>query len=142
MKKIILPALLVVFSTGAAIAQCDKKFILTSSKTDYVDSTGAIQRSEDEVSTIEMNDSVLTIVPGKAERTMTGPVKLNECNWKVPYKEGKSVFRASLSNQNGEERDILITIEGKDGVITLLAILNNDENRRVKLKADSFKGKP
>ena len=141
MKKIILPALLILLSFGAAIAQCDKKFILTSSKTDYVDSSGALQRSVDELSTIEMNDSILNIVPGNAERTMTGQVKSHECNWKVPYKEGKSIFRASLSNQNGEERDILITIEGKDGVITLLAILNNDENRRVKLKADSFKGK-
>ena len=141
MKKIILPALLVMFSCGAAIAQCDKKFVLTSSKTDYLDSSGTIQRSEDEVSTIELNDSVLTIVPGNAERTMSGPVKLNECNWKVPYKEGKTVVKASLSNQNGEPRDILITIEGKDGVITLLAILNNDQNRRVKLKADSFQEK-
>jgi len=141
MKKIVLAALLVLLSFGTAMAQCDKKFVLTSSKTDYLDSSNNLQRSLDEESVVEISNSEIKVIPGNPERVMAGPVKSHECNWKVPYKEGKSIVKATVSNHDGETRDVLITIEGKDGAITFIAVLDNDQNRKVRLNVNSFQEK-
>jgi hypothetical protein len=138
MKKIILPSMLILFSAGITIAQCDKKFVLNSSKTEYLDSTGALQRFVDEPSIIEISNKQISIAPDGTEKKMTGPVKSHECNWKVPYKEGKSIIKAALSDQGGETKNVTITIEGKDGVVTFLATIDDDKSKRIRLKADSF----
>lgn len=141
MKKIILSFGFVFLGYGIALAQCDKKIIFTSSKTEYLDSTGTLQRSVNEQSIIEISKTEISVVPGNPDRKLTGPVRSAECDWKVPYKEGKSLVKATLSNTDGETREIMITIDGKDGVVTLTALLDNDQNRRIRLKADSFEEK-
>jgi hypothetical protein len=69
---------------------------------------------------------------------MTGTIKSDTCNWPVSYKEGKMVIKAVLNNENGESKNVTITITGKDGKITLLFELEGEPDDRIRVAADTF----
>ena len=122
-------------------AQCDKKLSLTSSKTEYLDASGQLKKSVDENTTIEISKTELTIVPGAEENKMAGPVKSVVCNWKNVFKKGKTVIKAILSDPSGDAKDVTITIEGKDGKVTLLAEVDEMPDHKIKLTLDKFEEK-
>lgn len=141
MKKIFF-AVLLLCASGAGFAQCDKPVILTSSKTEYLDASGNVERTEDEQSTVEIRKDTMIISPGNEPHTMMAAIKSNTCNWNVPFKEGKSVIKATLNNEDGTEtKNITITIEGKDGKIIFIAVMDHEPNRQIRLPIDAFKEK-
>jgi hypothetical protein len=137
MKKLILTFLLLTSLSAATFAQCDKKLVLTSSKTDHLDAAGAIIRTADEKALVEITKTTLDISIND-EHKMNGTITDNACNWKVPFKEGKSLIHAKMSNDNGEEKNVTITIEGKDGKVTLLFEMEGEQGDRVKIGIDKF----
>ena len=122
-------------------AQCDKKLVLHSSKTEYLDSTKTVMRAVDEVTVIEVTNAELIITPGGVDNRMSGPVKSTSCNWKIPFKEGKTVIKASLTDPSGDSKNVTITIEGKAGKMTLLAELDDEPNKKIKVAIDKFEEK-
>jgi hypothetical protein len=140
MKKIIFAlSLLLVFST-MTFAQCGKKIIITSSKTENLDASGTVEKTIEEKTIIEINKSDLTVTPGE-DRVMTGAIKSDSCNWKVPFKEGKSIIKATLADDGGDAKNVTITIEGKDGKITFLAEVEEMPDRKIRLVIDKFEEK-
>ncbi|MEP6584118.1 MAG: hypothetical protein ABJA90_07615 [Ginsengibacter sp.] len=139
MKKIFLSALLV-FSLGAvSFAQCDEQVILTSSTTEYLDSNNVVEKSVAENSTIKINKSAsLTIAPGN-DHEMTGTITQNSCDWKSPYKEGKSVISATIKDESGDVKNATLTIEGKDGKVTLVLEVKEMPGRKIRVAIDSFR---
>ncbi|MEO6541294.1 MAG: hypothetical protein ABIN74_09900 [Ferruginibacter sp.] len=137
MKKQVLVLLFVGIASISSYAQCEKKSILTSSTTEYLTSTGEIRKSKEEVTTIEFNSKEITIAPG--DHVMNGSVTLVSCDWKTPYKEGKSVFKSTLDAGEGQTMDVVITIEGKDGKVILMFEENAD--KRIRITADKFEEK-
>src|SRR6266700_3893183 len=97
MKKLIV--LLVALSAGSIMSfgQCDKKVILTSSKTEYLGADSSVQRSEDEITTVEFDKNTITIIPGSDDHRMAGKITAYTCNWPVLFKEGKTVIKVVLS---------------------------------------------
>jgi hypothetical protein len=138
MKKFILGFSLLLAGGISSFAQCGKKIVFTSSKTEYLDTTGALQNAEDEKTVIESDGKTITITPG--DHQMTGTIKSDSCNWKIPYKEGKSVIRAVITD-NGEEKKVVLTIEGKNGKVTLLAEVEGMMDRKIRVTADTFEEK-
>ena len=142
MKKIILPSLLLLLGAGAAIAQCGKKSVMKSNKTEYFDSSGNIQRTVDETALVEIDGSNIKIAPGDDGRVMAGPIKSDSCKWKIPFKEGKTVIKTDLTDERGEvHKDVTLTIEGKNGVITLLFEAPEIPDKKIKITAVSFEEK-
>jgi hypothetical protein len=140
MKQIflLLGSLVTIYS--ASQAQCDKNIRITASQTEYLDSTGNIQRVEPEKSTVEIIGKDIIVVPGSEENTMKGKVRYTECNWKVPFKEGKMIIKTDLE-RNGESRATTIVIEGKDGKVTFIAKADDSPNRLIRLTLDKFEEK-
>jgi hypothetical protein len=139
MKNMLVGALsflLIVVSSVTVIAQCNGNSVLTASQTIYLDSSNTVQRTVDEKSILEITKTDITITPGDDE-VMKGPIKLQECKWATPFKEGKSVIKTTLSNNN-ETINVTITIEGRGGVITMIASIDNEPNKRIKLVADKY----
>jgi hypothetical protein len=138
MKKILLAAVLL---TGGLLTygQCEKKVVLTSSKTEHLRADSTIERTDDEQTVIEFDKSTISITPG--ENHMTGTVKSYTCNWTTPYKVGKTRLKVTLTNPEGESRDATLTIEGKDGHIVFLAELDNMPDKKIRLFADKFEEK-
>jgi hypothetical protein len=139
MKKILtILALLAALSTYS-YSQCDKKVLLTSSKTEYLGADGTVQRSEDEHTDIVFDKTNITITPG--DHTMTGTIKSVTCDWQTPFKEGKMVLKVTIEHGEGGPMDVTITITGKDGKISFLAEVDKDANKKIRLTVDKFEEK-
>jgi hypothetical protein len=137
MKTIILFLSLLIAGSTICFAQCDKKVIFTTSKTEHLDPSGAVTRTDDEKAVVEIGKAALTITVND-EHKMTGPIKSNDCNWGVPFKSGKTVIKATLTDDSGSDKNVTITIEGKDGKVTLLFEMEGMPDDRIRVNADKF----
>jgi hypothetical protein len=141
MKNLAICALLLFCST-LTFGQCDKDLMLTSIKTEYVDAAAVLQRTVDEESTIEINKTQI-IVKGGDNPIMTGTIDAQSvvCNWSVPFKEGKTVFKAVFKDPNEGDFHVTFTIEGKAGVVTALMEIEETPDRKIRVTLTSFKEK-
>ncbi|MDB5016160.1 MAG: hypothetical protein JWQ84_992 [Mucilaginibacter sp.] len=137
MKTITMIVALLIAGITMGHAQCDKKVVLTSSKTEHMDAAGTVKRTDDETAKIEISKAELQISVN-GEHKMTGAIKSKTCDWKVPFKEGKTVIKATISNDQGEDRDVTLTIEGKDGKVTLLFEMEGMPDDRIRVGIDKF----
>ena len=136
MKKIILTLSFLIGLTAVTFAQCDKTVQLSSSKTNHLDEKGTITRSDDETAVIDISKSAVDISVN-GEHKITAPIKSNTCNWTVPFKEGKTVIKATAGH-DGQDENITITIEGKDGKVTLLFEMESQPGDKIKVGIDKF----
>ncbi|WP_276504222.1 hypothetical protein [Terrimonas pollutisoli] len=140
MKPIIPAFLALTFSIAsqtAVNAQCEKKLSLISSKTEYLDTAGAVRKTVDEVTEITISEKTITISPA-SDHTMTGTIRSAKCAWQIPFKEGQSEFKTEFEDQ-GETKNITITLEGKNGKVSFLATFDDAPDKRIRVWADSFK---
>lgn len=140
MKNILITLFLLAAGSAMSFAQCDKKVTLVSSKTEHLDAKGNLKHAEDEKTTIEINKSEMSVSISKdnGDEKMTGKVNSNICSWHVPFKDGKTLLKVTLTNEGGESRDFAITIEGKDGKVTLWAESNEEPDDKIQLPIDKF----
>ncbi|MHA4845818.1 hypothetical protein ACX0G7_16710 [Flavitalea antarctica] len=145
MKKLIAALFCVgglLLTTGGLNAQCDVNSVFTSSKTLYLDSNNTVMRTVDENTTIEITKTEILISPGNENgRTMKGTFISNTCNWKIPYKEGKTVIKTVIADPGDDPGAVTIVIEGKDGVVSLVVTIDKEPNKRIKVVADKFEEK-
>ncbi len=137
MKTMTLAFALMVAGCTMSFAQCEKNLILTSSKTEHMNADGVVQRTDDETAKIELSKSAVNVSVND-EHKISGTIKSQTCDWKVPFKEGKTVIKAAVSNDQGEERNVTITIEGKDGKVTLLFEMEGMPDERIRVGIDKF----
>lgn len=137
MKTITLTLCLLLAGGAACFAQCGKTVVLNSSKTEHLDASGAVQRTDDETATIMLTKTELNVSVND-EHKITGKITSETCDWKVPFKEGKTVIKATASNDQGEERNVTVTIEGKDGKVTLLFEMDGMPDDRIRVGIDKF----
>ncbi len=140
MRSFFITVILLVASGTLCMAQCDQKVSFTSGITTHLDANGGVKNTVAEQTTLTFDkiDLVVAISRDRADMKLTGKVKSYVCDWKVPFKEGKTTLTGSLVNDNGESRDYTITIEGKDGKIQLLAVSPDEPDDQIKLEADKF----
>ena len=139
MKKIIF-AILFLIAGISTYAQCDKRVIITSSKTEYLDKDGNVERSVDENSIVEFDNKEIIITPGD-DPVMKGTISSFTCDWKTPFKEGKTVLKTTLINGQGQNFGLTITIEGKEGKISFLAEIDEQPDRKIRIVVDKFEEK-
>ncbi|RAK00393.1 hypothetical protein LX87_02095 [Larkinella arboricola] len=139
-KLLVLPLLLAGILPG--FGQCDKHLTLALSKTQYLDGSGAVQRTVEENSTVEISPSDVVITPGgKTDHRMNGKIQSNTCSWSVPYKEGKSVYKARFEDPAGNQQNTTLTIEGKDGNVTFLLEIAERPDQKIRVNVDTFEEK-
>jgi hypothetical protein len=137
MKTIIIILSLLMAGSAVSFAQCDKKMVLTTSKTEHLDANGIVMRTEEEKAVVQIGKTDLNISVND-EHKMTGKIKSDSCNWSIPYKEGKTVIKATVSNEDGEDKNVTITIEGKGGKVTLLFEMEGMPDDRIRVGVDKF----
>jgi hypothetical protein len=143
MKQLFFTLLLLAAGSTITMAQCDKKVSLTSSKTQHLDASGTLKHADDEKTVVEFSktDIMVSVTHADGENKMSGTVNSNTRNWKIPFKEGKTTMSVTLKNENGESRDFTVTVEGKDGKVTLFAESKDEPEDKIKLDADKFEEK-
>jgi hypothetical protein len=135
MKQILLALFAVIFCTALS-AQCGKNLTLTSSKTEYLDGSGAVQRTVDEVTKIDIDQKSISISPGN-DHTMTGTILSTTCDWKTAFKEGKSEFKTEFDD-NGTLKKINIVLEGKDGKVSFTVTIVDEPGKMIRVWSDTF----
>jgi len=138
MKTIALALSMLIAGTAVSFAQCEKKLLLNSSKTEHLNATGELQRTDDETAVIELTKTDLNVSINGGEHKISGKIKSETCDWKVPFKEGKTVIKAMVTDEQGEDKNVTITIEGKDGKVTLLFELEGMPDDRIRVWIDKF----
>lgn len=139
MKKTILILVLLLAISAVTFAQCDKTVELTSSKTNHLDESGAITRTDNETAVIDISKTAVDISIN-GEHKITASIKSNTCSWTTPFKEGKTVIKAS-ADRGGQDQNFTITIEGKDGKVTLLFEREDKPGDKIKVAIDKFTDK-
>ena len=142
MKQILLAGLVLLCCTVFNIsinAQCGKNLVLTSSKTEYLDTAGAVRRTVDEKTRIDITPKSITISPA-SDHAMTGEILSATCVWKTAFQEGKSEFKTRFEDQ-GESKSITITLEGKNGKLSFLAVFDDAPDKRIRVWLDGFEEK-
>jgi len=139
MKQLLLAAGLLTAAT-AGYGQCEKKTVLTASKTDHLAADSSVERSEDGVITIEF-DKTTFLVNQPNEGLIPGKVDSVTCNWPTPYKVGKTRMKVTLTNPQGEPQHFTVTIEGKAGTVTLMAVMDDQPSHKIRIIADKFEEK-
>jgi len=133
--------LLMVAASVSSYAQCDQIVILKSSKTNFLDDKGNITHTKDEQTDITITKSYITIIPSEDAHTMSGEISSKTCEWKTPFKVGKTAFKVLLKDDSGNEQHGSITITGVDGKITLTYQAEERPGVTIMLTADKFEEK-
>jgi hypothetical protein len=94
----------------------------------------------EEKSSVEISTSEIIIIPGNGSK-MTGAIKSDSCNWKKPFKEGKSVLKATFTREGEDSKNATITIEGKDGKVSFLMEIDEMPDKKIRIVADKFEEK-
>jgi len=144
MKKILITALVAILSVSYGFAQCKKNLRLVSDTTSFVDQSGGIMNSKQEDVVVEITDSAIDVKisqDGMQRDNLTGSVRVTSCQWKVPFKEGKTVFQTTLKDQGGDSRNAVLTIEGKGGRVSFLLEPQGTNEKRIRLSIKKFEEK-
>ena len=142
MKKIFLGLIGFAAFAFAGHAQCNKNVQLTSSKSSFLNEKFEVQGSKDEPVVVDITNTTITITPnGNSQEALSGTIKEKSCDWKVPYKEGKMVIKSELVDAGGDIKDATITIEAKNGKITLLAEAKEKPDQKIRLDVDKMEEK-
>lgn len=135
-KNTILALFLLLAGSTVSFAQCDKTATFTASTTNYLDDKGVVERTKDEETIVTFDKKEINITTG-GRSELTGAVKTYTCNWASPFKTGKTVITTVLTD-GGRDMHAIITIEGKEGKVTLTFEAAEMPGKKIQLQADKF----
>src|SRR6476661_8030680 len=135
MKKITLLLMGLTATAASVFAQCDSKSILTSSKTEYFGPDGKSDIRPEKV-VMEWTKTHIKVTHDTDE--LNGDIGEMKCNWTEAFKTGKTSFKTTLYENNGDSRNVNITIEAVEGKTTVLVEFLGDKDKKLKLVADKF----
>lgn len=141
MKNYLITAIALSIS-AAAMAQCEKPVTFTSSGFNVVDSLGNVQRTKTGYVSVECSKThIKMIFNGDANSLMTGEIKDMVCNWKEPFKSGKTTFTTDLLNPEGETKHASFTIEGVEGRIVITGRADYKPNELLQINVEKYEEK-
>lgn len=139
MKQILLMMSVAMGIATIGKAQCNQSVELTSTKTNVLSASNQSQGTRNENVIIDITPTTVTVKPnGNADDALIGKIKEVQCDWKVPFKEGKTVIKTDLVDPSGDTKDATITIEGKNGKITLLAEAKERPDQKMQFEINKF----
>ncbi len=139
MKKISLLLFALFIFIKWSDAQCDKKVVWSSVKEEFLNDSGQVEHAgEDSVIIETSNTSVLVNHNNIPQDELKGTVTGISCDWKEPYKNGKTTIKTNLTEASGESNEGTITIEGKDGQISIILEVHG---KRIKIYVAKYEEK-
>jgi hypothetical protein len=117
MKAILISFILFITSLQA-ISQCDKKVTWYASKGEMFDASGNLLDTKIDSIFLETDPQKITLRAKSDQKTLEGTVKEKTCDWKEPFRNGKTVYHATVTIDDSPSNAIF-TVEARDGKITL-----------------------
>jgi len=139
MKNLII-ILCLLSATATVSAQCSKKITWTGAKAEFLDANGSIENTINEKVVVISSKTDVKLMHGDIEDdALTGKIKDFSCTWSEAFKNGKTIIKSDLAEGLHPSNNGVITIEAKDGKITILVEMDNHNGRTIKLYIDSYK---
>jgi len=141
MKKFVLLFVVLAAFAISTSAQCDKKVQWSATKADFVDEAGATQDTKNVKVEIYTNKKEIKIThDDDLTDSLVGSVKEFNCDWKQPFKNGKTIIKADLQEKNGEYTNSIITIEAVDAKISITINMVAPDGRKmiIKIPVDNY----
>lgn len=101
-----------------AISQCDKKVTWCASKGDMFDATGTLLDSKVDSIFLETDPQRITLRFKSDQKSLEATVREKSCEWKEPFKNGKTVYHTTVSI-DGNSSNAIFTVEARNGKVTL-----------------------
>jgi len=132
MKRIIITLIISLAGTLSSFAQCEENAVLITSKTNLADPSGNPVGLKDEKTVLRFSKAAILLNLDGVDR---GELKIVSqiCNWTIPYKEGKSIIKAKLNDW-----DYTLTIDGKEGRVSLHVVKNESDDSILTMVVDKF----
>ncbi len=135
MKKIAACTMLLLAIGFTSMAQCNKKMKWKALKTEFVRSSGEVD-SKDEAVTVTTGQDSISVVAENGEEAMMGKITDYVCNWN-DKNSGKINFKSEVTDKQGTIRHATVTIESKDGKVTIL-LEATEEDTKIRLPVDAY----
>jgi hypothetical protein len=137
MQNIILAFAIVLLTSVSAFAQCDKKVKWQTTKAEVIDESGnVVDTKQGTISiTTDAKNITIEIVEDPGGR-LEGTVSEHNCEWKEAFKNGKTSFKTTLNNPNGETSAATFNIEGKDGKLTITLQLDRMNGKTIRIAVE------
>ena len=129
---------LILFITGLqAISQCDKKVTWYASKGEMLDANGTLLDTKIDSIFLETSPEKITLRSKSDENWLEGTVKEKTCDWKEPFKNGKTVYHAAVS-MDGRPSNATFTVEARNGKITLSVVIEAMADKKFLIYIDRY----
>jgi len=138
MKTVIVMMAALMFCCQQANAQCGKTVKWTTTHTKFIDTSGNVQRDQDEEVLLTIADGKLSILPhSDSNDEMTGDITDYACKW-TDAKTGVTTFKSVVSDPRGDVKHMTITIKGDGKKIMITVQLEEMDGLRAELDDASF----
>lgn len=135
--KTILICFIIVATSLQAISQCDKKVTWYASKGEMLDIGGTLLDTKIDSIFLETDPQKITLRFKSDQKTLEGTVKEKTCDWKEPFRNGKTVYHANVTVEGGTSNAIF-TVEAKDGKITLTLTIEARADKKFLIYIDRY----
>ena len=130
-------SLILFVASSEAISQCDKKVTWYASKGEMIDLSGNVLDTKVDNIFFETDPQKITLRFKSDQKALEGTIKDKTCDWKVPFKDGKTVYHTNVSVDD-RISNAIFTVEAKEGKITLLLEIEVREGRKFLIHIDRF----
>jgi hypothetical protein len=136
MKIFFFVAMLVI--TGIqANSQCDKKIKWSGAKGEMYNIDGTLLDTRTDSIFLEMTPGKITLMFQADNKALEGVVTEKVCDWKDPFKNGRSVYHATVEI-DGQSSNATFTLEAKDQKILLTVEIDIRQGRKFVIYIDKY----
>jgi hypothetical protein len=135
--KVILLSFILSIASLHAISQCDKKVNWYGTKGEMYDANGGLLDTKLDSIFLQTDPQKITLRFKNDDKALEGTVKEKICDWKEPYKNGKTVYHTTVFLE-GASSNADFTIEAKDGKITLSLDIEVKKERKFMIYIDGY----
>jgi hypothetical protein len=129
----------ILFVSGLqAISQCDKKVTWYGTKGEMFDASGTLLDTKEDSIFLETDPQKITLKFKSDQKELEGTVTEKTCDWKEPFRNGKTVYHTSVS-MDGTTSKAIFTVEAKDQKITLSLEIESMAGRKFLIYLDRYK---
>lgn len=135
--KFILAVVMLVVTGMQANSQCDKKVTWYAVKGEMYDANGGLLDTKLDSIFLVTEPQKITLRIKSDEKDLEGTVTQKSCDWKEPYKNGKTVYNTTMFI-DGVSSSAIFTVEAKDGKVILTLEIDARAGRKFIIYIDKY----
>lgn len=135
--KVFIAMIMLVVTGIHANAQCDKKIKWSGAKGEMYNTDGGLLDTKLDSIFFETDGKNITLTFQSDDKSLEGTVTSKVCEWKEPFKNGRSVYNA-IVNIDGVDSKATFTLVAKDQKVTLSVEIEERKGRRFLIYFDKY----